>query len=82
MVTGQSTLDSQRESIEGHIAGANIVVPLVRDQLTVALGEGIEGPAASLDAWEMDPYSAVMITAPEWKKRHGTSESVPLEGEN
>ena len=82
VVTGQSTLDSQRGSIEGHIAEANIVVPLVRDQLTVALGEGIEGPAASLDAWAVDPYSAVMVTAPEWKKRHGTSESVPLEGEN
>lgn len=78
LASGSTPLDGARDEINSRVAQANVLVPIVRDRQTVAIGPTVEGPGGPLEEWGTDPLSGIMATAPQWKKKEG-AHTVPME---
>lgn len=78
---GKTLMRNQRQVIDQRIAEANVIIPLFRDEQTIAVGPTVEGADSSLQDWVIDPYSGVFASAPTWQKKEGSAPNAPLEGE-
>lgn len=81
MASGKESFAEARRAIEGTVAEADVMLPILRDQQIVAVGPNIEGPEPDIRQWATDPLSGIMVTAPTWKKKESSNPVEPMEEE-